>query len=85
MGAGVRVELPGGQCEAPALPCVLLGGASVVRKAVLDRTGGFSPEFFRQAEEYDLSFRIMRLGHRIERFEDVVYRHEKAPGGRGRE
>ena len=78
-----RVELPGGQCEAPALPCVLLGGASVVRKAVLDRTGGFSPEFFRQAEEYDLSFRIMRLGHRIERFEDVVYRHEKAPGGCG--
>ena len=77
-----RVELPNGDCEAPALPCVLLGGASVVRKSVLDETGGFSPEFFRQAEEYDLSFRVLRLGHRIERFEDVVYRHEKVPGGR---
>ena len=77
-----RVELPDGSCEAPALPAVLMGGASVVRKAVLDATGGFAPEFFRQAEEYDLSFRILRLGHRIERFEDVVFRHEKAPGGR---
>lgn len=77
-----RVELPTGECEAPAMPCVLLGGASVVRKSVLDETGGFSPEFFRQAEEYDLSFRILRLGHRIERFEDVVFRHEKVPGGR---
>jgi GT2 family glycosyltransferase len=77
-----RVELPNGECEGPALPCVLLGGASVVRKSVLDATGGFAPEFFRQAEEYDLSFRILRGGHRIERFEDVVFRHEKAPGGR---
>jgi GT2 family glycosyltransferase len=77
-----RVELPGGGCEAPALPCVLLGGASVVRKSVLDEVGGFSPEFFRQAEEYDLSFRTLRRGHRIDRFEDVVFRHEKVPGGR---
>ena len=77
-----RVELPGGATEAPAMPCVLLGGASVVRKSVLDATGGFSPEFFRQAEEYDLSFRILRAGHTIERFEDVVFRHEKVPGGR---
>jgi hypothetical protein len=64
------------------MPCVLLGGASVVRKSVLDATGGFSPEFFRQAEEYDLSFRILRAGHTIDRFEDVVFRHEKVPGGR---
>jgi GT2 family glycosyltransferase len=77
-----RVELPDGGCEAPALPCVMLGGASVVRKSVLDEVGGFSPEFFRQAEEYDLSFRILRRGHRIDRFEDVVFRHEKVPGGR---
>jgi GT2 family glycosyltransferase len=77
-----RVVLPDGSCEAPAMPSVLMGGASVVRKAALDQTGGFSPEFFRQAEEYDLSFRILRLGHRIERFEDVVFGHDKVPGGR---
>lgn len=78
-----RVVLPYGGLEGPALPCVLLGGASVVSRAVLDRTGGFAPEFFRQAEEYDLSFRILRLGHRIERFEDIVFRHDKVAGGRG--
>lgn len=77
-----RVELPDGSTEGPALPHVLLGGASVVRKTVLDATGGFAPEFFRQAEEYDLSFRILATGCRIERFEDVVFYHEKVPGGR---
>ena len=78
-----RVELPDGSTEGPALPHVLLGGASIVRKSVLDATGGFAPEFFRQAEEYDLSFRILSTGCRIERFEDVAFFHEKAPGGRG--
>ena len=77
-----RVVLPDGGLEGPALPCVLMGGASVVRKAALDQAGGFSPEFFRQAEEYDLSFRMIRLGQRIERFEDVVFRHDKVGGGR---
>jgi GT2 family glycosyltransferase len=77
-----RVVLPDGSSEGPALPCVLLGGASVIRKSVLDQVGGFSPEFFRQAEEYDLSFRILAAGHRIDRFEDVEFFHEKVPGGR---
>jgi GT2 family glycosyltransferase len=77
-----RVVLPDGSTEGPAMPSVLLGGASVIRKAVLDRVGGFAPEFFRQAEEYDLSFRILAAGHRIERFEDVEFFHEKVPGGR---
>jgi GT2 family glycosyltransferase len=77
-----RVVLPDGTSEGPAFPCVLLGGASVIRKSVLDRVGGFSPEFFRQAEEYDLSFRILASGDRIERFEDVEFFHEKVPGGR---
>ena len=76
-----RVELPGGECEGAALPCVLLGGATVVRKRVLDATGGFSPEFFRQAEEYDLSFRILRGGHHIERFEDVVSGTRRSQAG----
>jgi N-acetylglucosaminyl-diphospho-decaprenol L-rhamnosyltransferase len=77
-----RVRLPDGSSEGPALPCILLGGASVIRKSVLDQVGGFSPEFFRQAEEYDLSFRILAAGYRIERFEDVEFFHEKVPGGR---
>lgn len=77
-----RVVLPSGQCEAPAMPAVTLGGASVIRRSVLDQVGAFAPEFFRQAEEYDLSFRIWAAGYRIERFEDIRFGHDKAPGGR---
>lgn len=72
-----RVVLPDGRLEASALPGVIANGAVVLRKAVLDKVGGFPREFFRQAEEYDLSFRIWNAGYRIERFEDLVYRHDK--------
>src|SRR5687767_4212235 len=48
-----RVLLPSGALEAPAFPTVTLGGASIVRKSVLDQVGSFATEFFRQAEEYD--------------------------------
>lgn len=77
-----RVVLPSGDLEAPAFPAVTLGGASIVRKSVLQQIGCFAPEFFRQAEEYDLSFRIWNAGYRIERFEDIVFRHDKEPTGR---
>lgn len=77
-----RVVLPNGECEAPAMPAVTLGGASVVRREVLTKVGGFAPEFFRQAEEYDLSFRIWEAGYAIERFEDVLFGHDKVPSSR---
>jgi hypothetical protein len=48
-----------------------------VRKEVLDKIGGFRDEFFRKAGEYDFSFRIWETGYRVERFEDLVYRHDK--------
>lgn len=79
-----RVVLPDGRLEAPALPNVSMGGASVLRASVLKEVGGFAPEFFRQAEEYDLSFKIWRAGHRVERFEDVVFGHDKVADPRGR-
>lgn len=77
-----RIELPDGGLEASALPGVVANGAVVLRKAVIDEVGGFPTEFFRQAEEYDLSFRIWNAGWTIERFEDLVYRHEKVAGNR---
>lgn len=77
-----RVELPDGNCEASALPTVAINCAVCIRKNVLDKVGGFPKEFFRQAEEYDLSFRIWRAGYTVERFEDLVYRHEKVAGNR---
>ncbi len=75
-----RVELPDGTPEGPAFPTVLLGGATCFRASVLQKVGGFAPEFFRQAEEYELSFRIWGAGYRIERFEDIVFRHDKVNG-----
>jgi GT2 family glycosyltransferase len=77
-----RIILPSGGLEAAAFPGVTLGGASIVRKCVLDEIGGFSPEFFRQAEEYDLSFRIWQAGYKVERFEDLIFRHDKDAAGR---
>jgi GT2 family glycosyltransferase len=75
-----RVILPDGSAEAPALPAVLLGGASCLRRSALVRVGGFCTDFFRQAEEYDLSFRIWAAGFTIDRFEDILFRHDKVAG-----
>lgn len=77
-----RIQLPDGGLEASALPGIVANGAVVLRKSVIDVVGGFPTEFFRQAEEYDLSFRIWNAGWRIERFEDLVYRHDKVGGNR---
>lgn len=77
-----RVYLPDGSPEGPAFPTVTLGGASIVRARVLREVGGFPVEFFRQAEEYDLSFRIWEADYKIERFEDICFGHDKVPTGR---
>jgi len=45
-----RVILPNGDAEAPAMPAVTIGGASIIRREVLEKVGGFSREFFRQAK-----------------------------------
>jgi GT2 family glycosyltransferase len=75
-----KVVLPDGSCEGPALPAVIMGGATCFRKSTLDTVGGFRKEFFRQAEEYDLSFRIWHAGWRVDRREEIVFRHEKVAG-----
>jgi hypothetical protein len=77
-----RVVLPDGSHEACAFPNVMLSGAVCLRKSVVDRVGGFRPEFFRKAGEYDYSFRFWQAGASVERFEDVVYAHDKVMTGR---
>ena len=77
-----RVRLPDGGLEACALPSVLISCAVVLRRSALEQVGGFREEFFRKAGEYDLSYRLWDAGWRIERFEDVVYRHDKHLAGR---
>jgi len=73
-----NVVLPDGRREASALPGVMIGCATVLRRSVLQRVGLFPENFVRQAEEYDLSFRIWNAGWSIDRFEDIVFRHDKA-------
>ncbi len=77
-----QVRLLNGDTEASALPSVMANGAVCIRKQVIDEVGGLPREFFRQAEEYDHSFRIWNAGYKIERFDDLVYIHEKVPGNR---
>ncbi len=77
-----RCDLPSGASEACALPAVMLSGAVCARRAAFDEVGGFRHEFFRKAGEYDVSFRMWEAGYRIDRFEDIVYRHDKVATGR---
>jgi GT2 family glycosyltransferase len=79
-----KVLLPDGSQEGCAFPSVMLSGAVCIRKDVLAKVGGFRPEFFRKAGEYDLSYRIWAAGFSVDRFEDVVYRHDKVMTGRSR-
>jgi GT2 family glycosyltransferase len=77
-----RVVLPDGSLEACAIPTVMISCAVVLRKSVIDRVGGFRREFFRKAGEYDFSYRIWQAGFSVDRFEDIVYRHDKVLSGR---
>lgn len=82
---GGRVLLPDGSEDAAAFPIIVPACAMCVRREAFDRVGGFSQEFFRQAEEYDLIFRLLHAGWRVERFEDLEYRHEKVARSRSSE
>lgn len=80
-----RVELPDGRAEASAMPTVFIGCATVLRREAAARVGYFDTEFFRQAEEYDLSFRLWQAGYAVERFENLVFHHDKQTTGRSNE
>ena len=77
-----RALLPNGASEACAMPSVLLSCAVCVRASAIREVGGFRREFYRKAGEYDLSFRIWNAGYSVERFEDILYRHDKVTTGR---
>lgn len=77
-----RALLPDGSAEACAMPAVMLSGAVCLRRSVLAEVGPFRREFFRKAGEYDFSFRIWEAGYTVERFEDIIYRHDKVGAGR---
>ena len=59
-----------------------LGGASVVRRAVLDRVGGLPDAFFYAHEETDLAWRALDDGWRIRYLAEVLMYHPATAPGR---
>ena len=56
---------------------VLAGAFMMVRKSVLDTTGGFDEQFFMYAEDIDLSYRIRKAGYKNYYLGDVIVIHFK--------
>jgi hypothetical protein len=64
-----RLPEPGGS---PALPTLTRAGITCFRKTALEKAGGFSA-LAAVAADYDLSFRILAAGLRIEHREDIIF------------
>lgn len=80
--AGYTVHLPDGSQECSALPHVFVGCGVGLRGAALREVGGVDRSFFMQAEEYDLSFRLLAAGWKVEIFGDLQVEHGKTPTAR---
>ena len=79
---GFQVHLPNGSRECSALPNVFVGCGVGFRTAMLRDIGSLDPSLFMQAEEYDLVFRMISAGWRVECFPDCHVEHLKVPGAR---
>jgi GT2 family glycosyltransferase len=83
LGAAVfRVELSDGSRECSAYPDVFIGCGTGFRREALLAVGGLPSDFFMQAEEYDLSLRLMAAGWEIRSFDDLLVSHLKTPAAR---
>lgn len=77
--AGCTIHLPDGRQECSALPHVFVGCGVGLRTEAVRGVGGLDRSFFMQAEEYDLSFRLLQAGWRVEVFSDLQVEHGKSP------
>ena len=59
-----------------------LGGASALRRSVIDSIGIYREEFFYSMEESDIAFRAIKAGYEIVYFPDICVRHLRHPAGR---
>ncbi len=83
LGAAVfNIVLPDGSRECSAYPNVFIGCGTGFRREALVEVGGLPNDYFMQAEEYDLSLRLIEAGWDIRRFEDLRVSHLKTPGAR---
>jgi GT2 family glycosyltransferase len=80
--AGFHVHLPDGRQECSAFPDVFIGCGVGLRRAALEEVGGLDPSFFMQAEEYDLSFRLVNAGWEFCAFPNMHVEHLKTPTAR---
>jgi len=80
--AGFMAHLPDGRCECSALPNVFIGCGVGFRRSVLQSVGGLDRTLFMQAEEYDLSFRLVNAGYEVITFPDLHVDHLKSPRAR---
>jgi GT2 family glycosyltransferase len=83
LGAAVfTITLPDGTRECSAYPSVFIGCGTGFRRAALEQVGGLPEDFFMQAEEYDLSLRLMDAGWDVRMFDDLHVTHLKTPTAR---
>lgn len=83
LGAAVfTITLPDGSRECSAYPNVCIGCGTGFRRDALRQVGGLPEDFFMQAEEYDVSLRLLDAGWRIEPFDDLHVTHLKTPASR---
>lgn len=69
LGAAIfTITLPDGSRECSAYPNVFIGCGTGFRRAALEQVGGLPDDFFMQAEEYDLSLRLLDAGWDIRSF-----------------
>ena len=80
--ATFTVTLPDGTRECSAYPDVFIGCGVGLRRRALRRVGGLPADFFMQAEEYDLSLRLLNDGWAVRRFDDLHVSHLKTPRAR---
>ena len=83
LGAAVfDIVLPDGSHECSAYPNVFIGCGTGFRADALRAVGGLPDDFFMQAEEYDLSLRLLDAGWAVQRFDDLRVTHLKTVGAR---
>jgi GT2 family glycosyltransferase len=80
--ATFTVTLPNGRRECSAYGDVFIGCGVGFRRRVLRLIGGLPDDFFMQAEEYDLSLRLLDAGWRVRTFDDLHITHLKSPRAR---
>jgi GT2 family glycosyltransferase len=86
LGAAMfTVTLPDGTRECSAYPNVFIGCGTGFRRSALEQVGGLPHDFFMQAEEYDLSLRLLAAGYDIRNFADLHVTHLKSPAARSNE